>query len=244
MERRSAAELSAGAPSAIDTTAAAAAELRDLAAPASLDVSFGADLAGIERMALALADSPVSTAVKLAAAHVGLHALASIGRGFAARGVGAPSRTGAVNQVSASRGGVPKVPLLSATIGFGGLDGDVQAARKHHGRPWQAVSLWSAEVIEALAAEGHPITPGAAGENITVSGIDWATIRPNVRMAVGTALLETTAYAIPCKKNAQWFVGGDFNRMHHDRHPGWSRMYALVLEPGTVMPGDPVVIEP
>ena len=53
--------------------------------------------------------------------------------------------------------------------------------RLHHGRPLQAVCLWSQDVIDALRDEGHPIRAGAAGENLTVSGIDWDTIRPGVR---------------------------------------------------------------
>ena len=90
----------------------------------------------------------------------------------------------------ASNGGVPKQALLRASIGRRGLEEDRQAERRLHGRPFQAVCLWSSEVIDALRSEGHPIHPGAAGENVTVSGIDWTTIRPGVRMRVGDVLLE------------------------------------------------------
>ena len=202
------------------------------------------EVASIGAAAMALHDGDFSPAVRVAAAHVGIHHLSAIGRAVAAAGAGPTPAYGVVAQVNASGGGVPKAPVDHAPIGFGGLEGDKQAARKHHGRPWQAVSLWSADVIAALAEEGHPIGPGCAGENITVSDVEWAAMRPGVRLQVGTALLETSAYAIPCTKNAQWFVGGNFNRMHHDLHPGWSRIYASVLEPGEVRPGDPFVIEP
>ena len=33
-------------------------------------------------------------------------------------------------------------------------------------------------------------------------------------------------------------------RGDHDRHPGWSRLYATVLSPGEVAVGDEVVVEP
>lgn len=178
------------------------------------------------------------------AVHDGTHHVRDVGRGLATLGAGAPKQKGLVTQVSASNGGVPKRPLRDAVIGRRGLEGDQQAERRHHGRPWQALCLWSSEVIDDLRAEGHSLHPGAAGENVTVSGIDWTTIRPGVRVKVGSALTEISAFAEPCSKNARWFVDGNFRRMHHGLHPGWSRAYAWVLEPGEVAPGDAVVVEP
>lgn len=99
-------------------------------------------------------------------------------------------------------------------------------------------------MIEALQAEGHPIQAGSAGENITVRGIDWTTLRTGVRLRVGEVLCEVSAFATPCSKNAPWFVAGDFRRMDHGRHPSWSRAYAWVREPGRIHTGDPVVVEP
>lgn len=172
------------------------------------------------------------------------HHLSDVGRGIHALGAGAPRQVGTVAQINVSRGGVPKRPIAEADVGPRGLAGDRQAARQHHGRPLQALCLWSTEVIEALQAEGHPIAPGLAGENLTLRGLDWATIRPGVRLRIGSALAEVSAYATPCKKNAAWFANGDFNRMGHDGHPGWSRAYAWVREPGVVRTGDEVVVEP
>ena len=56
--------------------------------------------------------------------------------------------------------------------------------------------------------------------------------------------IELSAYATPCAKNAAWFVDRDFRRMLHDTNPGWSRIYATVLEPGRIRTGDQVVVEP
>jgi MOSC domain-containing protein YiiM len=170
--------------------------------------------------------------------------LHDVGRGLHSLGAGAPRQHGALVQVSSSNGGVPKTALPSATIGRGGVSGDRQNDRLHHGRPLQAVCLWSQDVIDALRAEGHPVYAGAAGENLTVSGIDWATIRPGVRLSVGAALLEISAFATPCAKNGQWFRDGKFRRIDQNAHPGWSRAYAWVLEGGAVAPGDSVVVEP
>jgi MOSC domain-containing protein YiiM len=176
--------------------------------------------------------------------HAGIHHLREAGRALHLLGAGAPGQSGTVAQINRSDGGVPKVPMDEAEIGERGVLGDRQAAREHHGRPLQALCLWSVEVIDDLRAEGHPIFPGAAGENLTLAGLDWATIRPGTRLRIGEVLADASAYAVPCKKNAGWFAGGDFLRMSHDRHPGWSRLYAWVLEPGRVRQGDQVLVEP
>jgi len=172
------------------------------------------------------------------------HHLSDVGRGIHLLGGGAPTQEGAVHQLNVSDGGVPKKPVRVAEVGDRGLLGDRQAARQHHGRPLQALCLWSLEVIDALRAEGHPIEPGAAGENVTLSGIDWSTIRPGTQLLIGDVLAEVSAWATPCAKNAQWFSDRDFGRIDHDRHPGWSRAYAWVREPGTIRSGDAFVVEP
>ena len=178
------------------------------------------------------------------AVHDATHHLRDVGRGLHVLGAGAPSQQGTVVQVNVSGGGVPKQPQPRVEVDRRGVVGDTQAERKHHGKPLQALSLWSGDVIDALRAEGHPVYPGAAGENVTVSGIDWATIRPGVRIDVGTVRAEVSAFATPCAKNAQWFSDRNFKRIDHDLHPGWSRAYAWVIEGGVIAPGDAVVVEP
>jgi MOSC domain-containing protein YiiM len=178
----------------------------------------------------------------LAELHSAWHAMNHAGR---LRHMETPPQNGTVVQVNSSRGGVPKHEIVGpAAISWHGLDTDRQDDRQNHGRPWQAVCLWSADVIESLAAEGHPIGPGKTGENITVRGLNWPAVTPGLRLRVGTALLETTPYAIPCSKNAPWFIDGNFRRMSHDLYPGWSRIYARVLEPGTVQSGDAIAVLP
>ena len=119
---------------------------------------------------------------------------------------------------------MPKLPVAAARLEVGGVVGDAQADLEHHGRPDQDLCLYSLQVIEALRSEGHPITPGAAGENLTLTGVDWSALRPGVRLRLGSnAVAEVTWPATPCAKNARWFVGGDYRRMSEDLHPGWSR---------------------
>ena len=178
------------------------------------------------------------------AVHDTTHHLMDVGRGLHLLGAGAPTREGVVAHLHASDGGVPKQPIAVAEVTDRGVVGDRQADRHHHGRPLQALCLWSVEVIDALRAEGHPIEPGSAGENITLAGIDWRTIRPGTQLLIGEVLAEVSAWSTPCAKNAGWFADRDFHRMDHDRHPGWSRAYAWVREPGTIRVGDAVVVEP
>lgn len=155
-----------------------------------------------------------------------------------------PSTThGSVTGLFVSNGGVPKRAIPAAEVSFAGLSGDRQATRRHHGRPWQALCLWSKEVVTELQRAGHPIAVGAAGENVSLSGIEWSDVKPGVRLRLGTVLCEVSTYSIPCRKNAQWFVDGRFDTMHHSNGPV-SRVYATVLEPGWITVGDTATLEP
>jgi len=151
--------------------------------------------------------------------------------------------TGTVHQLSISPGGVPKAPVRVAVVGPLGIEGDAHQDTKHHGGPDRALCVWSLEVIEALRAEGHGLYPGAAGENVTVSGIPWELVVPGVVLRLGEVEAEITRPATPCRKNSRWFVDGDISAMDHRRHRGRSRMYAKVLTPGTIRPGDRVVLD-
>jgi MOSC domain-containing protein YiiM len=55
---------------------------------------------------------------------------------------------------------------------------------------------------------------------------------------VGEVTLEITKPAHPCRNIASSFADGDISRLSAKIHPGRSRMYARVLSPGLVRPGD------
>jgi MOSC domain-containing protein YiiM len=164
---------------------------------------------------------------------------------------------GKVVRLGVSGGGVPKKSTSTAEIGLRGMADDVQADRRNHGRPFQAVCLYSLEVIDRLAAEGHPISPGSVGENVTVSGIDWSALRAGTRLAFtdagldevggGTSLaepsgpvVEITCWADPCSTIAGSFLERDFRRIQFSDHPGAARAYAAVVVPGRVSVGSAV----
>ncbi|MFZ9627892.1 MAG: MOSC domain-containing protein [Ilumatobacteraceae bacterium] len=171
------------------------------------------------------------------------HALLAAGPALRTSGQLPATAVGRVAALHVSDGGVPKSAREHLEVSWSGARGDRQNSRKHHGAPFQALCLWSGEVIDALAADGHPIAPGLAGENITVRGLQWGDVRPGVRLRVGTVLCEVSSYAVPCRHLAQWFSDGRFDRIHHDKGTV-SRVYATVLEPGEVSTGDAVVLEP
>jgi len=149
-----------------------------------------------------------------------------------------------VHQINVSDGGVPKSPVLEAKVTESGLDGDRQRNLKVHGGPDRAVCLYSLELIERLQDEGHLIDAGSSGENLTVTGIEWNELGPGSRLRIGPDVrLEVASYCAPCELNAQWFRDGEISRISQKTNPGWSRLYARVLQGGVVRPGDAVEIE-
>ncbi len=60
---------------------------------------------------------------------------------------------------------------------------------------------------------------------------------------LGTVVCDVIAFALPCRSNARWLLGGDFMSMHHDRGPV-SRVYAAVMQPGRIATGAAAILEP
>ena len=149
--------------------------------------------------------------------------------------------TGTLISINISAGGgVPKHPVDSAIVEMGGIAGDYNRFRsnKKAGDLDRAVSIFSIENILALQNEGHPIEIGSTGENLTVEGIPWTTLKIGMRLQVGEVLLELSEPCAPCGKIGKSFVGNRFSRIDHEEEEGWSRWVAKVLEPGLVESGD------
>jgi MOSC domain-containing protein YiiM len=148
---------------------------------------------------------------------------------------------GRIFQLNVSKGGVPKLAVREALLTPGGLEGDRQRDLRFHGGPDRAVCLFALERILELQAEGHPVFPGSAGENVTVAGLDWSRLAPGARLVLSEeALVEIASYTSPCKKIAASFVGGEFKRISQKLRPGDSRLYARVLRPGRLSVGQGV----
>ena len=148
---------------------------------------------------------------------------------------------GYIFQLNCSGGGVPKWPVTEAQLTPTGLACDRQAKPKIHGGPERALCLYSLEHITELQGEGHPIFPGSIGENLTIAGLDWKTLGPGQRLALGDeVIIEITSYAGPCPTIKDSFIGGKFKRISQKKHPGESRLYARVVRTGLLAPGQKV----
>lgn len=152
---------------------------------------------------------------------------------------------GRIFQLNISSGGVPKRSIASGEVTVFSLQGDRQENQDVHGGPNRAVCLYALEKILSLQEEGHPIFPGAAGENITLVGLDWSLVQPGVRLRIGSqVLVEITQFTAPCSTITAAFKDGEFKRISEKVHPGWSRVYGRVLQPGRLQVGDQVQVLP
>lgn len=139
--------------------------------------------------------------------------------------------------------GLPKSPVGLTNITSVGLDGDYNNWRmsKKNNDPDLAVMLISTDVLEQLNSEGWPVTAGDLGENLTLTGIDYDTIKLGKKYSIGEVEIEISLICEPCSNlYALPYVGQEkgpeFMKTLVNRR-GW---YARVLNPGTVCNGDPV----
>ena len=150
---------------------------------------------------------------------------------------------GRIFQLNVSPGGVPKLAIQQGLVHELGMVGDAHRFPKIHGGPERALCLFSLERILELQAEGHSIFPGAAGENVTITGLDWSELQPGARLRLGHEVeVELTAYTKPCNTIVQYFIEGNYHRINQTLHPGYSRIYARILHNGTLHVGQKVEV--
>ena len=91
------------------------------------------------------------------------------------------------------------------------LDGNEQADLKHHGRPEQAVLLYTASHYPRWQAElgRQDIGPGGFGENFTLDGLSEETACAGDIYALGDAQIQVTGPRYPCWKiERRWGIAG------------------------------------
>ena len=142
--------------------------------------------------------------------------------------------------------GLPKISVPKAEMHFGGVDGDYNTYRqeKKKGDPDMAVMLIPQRILDDLNNEGWPVECGDLGENLTISGLPYASIEPEQKYRVGTVLLQISFKCEPCTYLYSLPYIGDergqeFMKTIKDRR-GW---YARVLEEGVVRAGDIIKLE-
>jgi MOSC domain-containing protein YiiM len=139
--------------------------------------------------------------------------------------------------INISPGGIPKRPIDRAEITFDGLSGDGRAHDKHR-KPERALSLLDEEIIEALRAEGYPVSPGTLGENLTVRHLHVQHLPPGTRLRFSSgAEIELVEPRKPC------FV---LDAVHPDLQSavvGRIGYLARVVKGGALCCGEEIVIE-
>lgn len=124
-----------------------------------------------------------------------------------------------------------------------GLAGDAICDVENHGGMDQAVYVfgqpdydwWSAELAQTLF-------PGTFGENLTLSGLESATLSVGDVLWLPNVTLQVTSPRIPCVTLAARMGDPAFGkRFRRAERPG---VYCRVLREGEVAPGDPVWLEP
>jgi MOSC domain-containing protein YiiM len=147
--------------------------------------------------------------------------------------------SGRILQLSISPGGVPKRAIPEASVGPLGLEGDDHTDPRWHGGPDRAVCLYSVEQIARLVAEGNEVFPGALGENVTTSGLDFTTLAVSDRLRLGAEVeIEIASLVDPCKTIQRFFADRRFARISPKTHPADARLYARVLRGGRVQTND------
>lgn len=157
--------------------------------------------------------------------------------------------TGRILQLSISKGGVPKLPILAGEAGPLGIAGDVQRNLKYHGGPTRALLWITAEGLDELKAAGFPVYPGALGENVTTTGIDRRAVRLGQQWRMGEVVVEVTKMRQPCHQLNPYGEGTIQAAVYDPQvkagdptSPRWglAGFYLAVVRPGSFAPGDPV----
>lgn len=136
------------------------------------------------------------------------------------------------------RTGIFKEPVEGpVALGPEGLDGDLQADRRHHGGPDNALCVHATEHLpdwEELIGRALPY--GAFGENLSTAGLLETGVHVGDVFALGTATVQVSQPRSPCFKLAtRWGKRSLITRMAKECRSGW---YLRVLDTGAIAAGD------
>jgi len=129
--------------------------------------------------------------------------------------------------------GTPKQTTQGASLlEYHGLEGDA------HAGPWhRQVSFLAAESIDGVREQGLDVHFGSFAENIATTGIDWESIHPGTRLALGdTAMVEITQKGKECHNRcAIYYLAGDCIMPREG-------VFGKVIKGGTIQCGDQIHI--
>jgi MOSC domain-containing protein YiiM len=162
----------------------------------------------------------------------------------------------AVHRDDAHRFGKQTVECVRLLPGLG-VEGDAHAGttvqhrsrvrRDPHQPNLRQVHLISSALLEQVNALGYDVAPGALGENLTTDGIDLLALPRGTRLRLGDhAVVEVTGLRNPCAQ-IDAFRRGLLKELVHTTDDGRVERLAgvmgIVLEGGSVRPGDQVQVE-
>jgi MOSC domain-containing protein YiiM len=150
----------------------------------------------------------------------------------------------------------PAHEAIRLVVGLG-VEGDAHSGRTdqhlYHMRrdPTQPnlrqVHLIHAELHEELRAAGFDLAHGEMGENVTTRGIDLLDLPAGTRLRLGdAAIIEVTGLRNPCHQLDKLRPGLKAATLDRDAEGNVVRkagVMAIVIEGGTVRPGDAIAIE-
>ena len=142
----------------------------------------------------------------------------------------APARVAAV--CISERKGTMKHPVPEIRLREGhGIEGDAHAGDWH-----RQVSLLANESADKMKEKFPDIPIGAFAENILTEGISLHTLPVGTRLRAGETLLEVTQIGKECHADCA------IRRQVGDCVMPREGIFAIVLEEGTVRPGDPITV--
>lgn len=131
------------------------------------------------------------------------------------------------------RRGTRKEPVCSARFEpEHGILGDAHAGNWH-----RQVSLIQKEKVDAFRKNGADVTPGAFGENLVVSGIDFRALSVGTLLRCGEVLLEITQIGKECHTHCAIYEQTGDCIMPREG------VFAKVVQSGTVTVGDEMYTE-
>jgi molybdopterin adenylyltransferase len=138
--------------------------------------------------------------------------------------------------INISSGGIPKISQPHVFVRTQGLEGDGHNHAKHN-TPLQAVCIQDLEKLEELSHREYALSPGQAGENLTVKGLHVNSLGLGTILEFsGGVVLEISKVRKPC-----YVMDAIHTRLKEDA-VGRHGMYAKVLKEGILSAGEEIKI--
>ena len=132
--------------------------------------------------------------------------------------------------------GIPKSVIKEAMAKNLGLEGDYNIYRTESkgNSPDRAVLLMSDDILDQLRAEGWPVKNGDLGENITLTGIDYTSLKVKDKFSVGGIEIQITEACRPCVNLGVLPYVGERVKEFMGTLRGRRGFYARVLKEGNI----------